>query len=150
MNSPTSAIEFTHVVDQPGPARGMSVTGKRRPADGATVAQDVPLIIAVHGGTYTCDYFDIPEYSLLDRAAGLGIPIIAIDRPGYGGSTPVDASDSIILKNAEVLDQVIAELWGAWGQGTSGVFLIGHSIGGAVVTAIAANNPSWPLLGIAI
>ena len=47
MNSPTSAIEFTHVVDQPGPAYGMSITGKRRPAGGAAVAQDVPLIIAV-------------------------------------------------------------------------------------------------------
>ena len=128
----------------------MSITGKRRPAEGAAVAQDVPLIIAVHGGTYTSEYFDIPGHSLLDHAAGLGIPIVAIDRPGYRGSTPVGASDSIILKNAEVLDQVIAELWEAWGQGTSGVFLIGHSIGGAVVTAIAAGNPSWPLLGIAI
>ena len=141
MNSPASAIQFTHVVEGPGPARGMSITGKRRPAEGAAVAQDVPLIIAVHGGTYTSEYFDIPGHSLLDHAAGLGIPIVAIDRPGYRVSTPVGASDSIILKNAEVLDQVIAELWEAWGQGTSGVFLIGHSIGGAVVTAIAAGNP---------
>jgi pimeloyl-ACP methyl ester carboxylesterase len=54
------------------------------------------------------------------------------------------------LNNAEVLDQVIADLREAWGQGTSGIFLIGHSIGGAVVTAVAAKQPSWPLLGIAI
>ncbi len=57
MNSPASAIQFTHVADKPGPARGMSITGKRRPAEGAAVAQDVPLIIAVHGGTYTSEYF---------------------------------------------------------------------------------------------
>lgn len=150
MTAAVKAIEFTYVVEEPGPARGMSITGKMRPAEEAPVAQDVPLIIAVHGGTYTSDYFDIPGYSLLDRAAALGVPIIAIDRPSYRGSTPAGASDSIILANAEILNQVIAELWQARGQGTSGVFLIGHSIGGAVVTAIAAQQPSWPLLGIAI
>ncbi len=145
-----TAHQFTHVVDRPGAARGITITGRRRPLKGSAGAQDVPLIIAVHGGTYTSEYFDIPGYSLLDRAAGLGIPIVAIDRPGYGGSTAVEAGESIILRNAEVLDPVIAELWEAWGEGTSGVFLIGHSIGGAIVTAIAANQPSWPLLGIAV
>lgn len=150
MTAATKALEFTHVVEKPGAAHGMSISGKRRPAEEAPVAQDVPLIIAVHGGTYTSDYFDIPGYSLLDRAAALGIPIVAIDRPGYRSSSPVDGSDSIIMNNADVLEHVIAELWEAWGQGTSGVFLIGHSIGGAVVTAIAAKHPSWPLLGIAV
>lgn len=142
--------QFTHVVHRPGPAQGMTITGKRRPLEGPAGAQDVPLIIAIHGGTYTSEYFDIPGYSLLDRSAAQGIPIAAIDRPGYRGSTAVAAGESLILQNAEVLDQVIAELWQAWGEGTSGVFLIGHSIGGAIVTAIAANQPSWPLLGIAL
>jgi pimeloyl-ACP methyl ester carboxylesterase len=142
-------VEFTHVTTGPGAAEGMSVTGKLRlPAVSASV--DVPLVIAVHGGTYTADYFDIPGYSLLDRAAAAGVPVVAINRPGYAGSTPVEPGDSIILKNAEVLDHVIGELWAAWGEGTRGVFLIGHSIGGAVVTAIAAGHPSWPLLGIAV
>lgn len=45
------------------------------PADGA------PLVVALHGGTYTSEYFDIPGYSLLDRASAEGIPVIAIDRP---------------------------------------------------------------------
>ncbi len=150
MTTATKSVEFTHVVEKPGAAHRMSITGKRRLTEEAPVTLDVPLIIAIHGGTYTSDYFDIPGYSLLDRAAGLSIPIVAIDRPGYRGSTPVDGSDSIILNNADVLDHVIAELWEAWGEGTSGVFLIGHSIGGAVVTAIAAKHPSWPLLGIAV
>jgi pimeloyl-ACP methyl ester carboxylesterase len=150
MNATTDTVAFTHVVNGSGPAQGMSITGKRRARGEFVVAKEVPLVIAVHGGTYTSNYFDIPGHSLLERAGALGIPIVALDRPGYGGSTHVEPSDSIILKNAEALDQVIAELWSAWGEGTSGVFLIGHSIGGAVVTAIAANNPSWPLLGIAL
>ena len=45
---------------------------------------------------------------------------------------------------------MIGELWAAWGEDTAGIFLIGHSIGGAVVTALAARAPSWPLLGIAV
>jgi len=85
MTTGTKAIAFTHVVEKPGAAHGMSITGKRRPAEEAPVAQDVPLIIAVHGGTYTSDYFDIPGYSLLDRAAGLGIPIVAIVEHLVGG-----------------------------------------------------------------
>jgi pimeloyl-ACP methyl ester carboxylesterase len=145
-----TAQEFTRVIDQAGPAHGMTITGKLRIPERSAVAKDVPLIIAIHGGTYTSEYFDIPGYSLLDRAAAQGIPTVAVDRPGYRGSTAVEAGESIILRNAEVLDPVIAELWETWGDGTSGVFLIGHSIGGAVVTAIAANQPSWPLLGIAV
>jgi pimeloyl-ACP methyl ester carboxylesterase len=86
----------------------------------------------------------------LDRAATLGIPIAALDRPNYGGSSSLAPEESTILKNASVLDEVIGELWEAWGAGTSGVFLIGHSIGGAIVTAIAASHPSWPLRGIAV
>ena len=31
-----------------------------------------------------------------------------------------------------------------------GIVLIGHSIGGAIATAIAARQPKWPLVGIAI
>lgn len=141
---------FTHVVTTPGPAHGMTITGQQRPVSVRAAANDVPLIIAIHGGTYTSEYFNIPGYSLLDRAEALGIPIIAVDRPGYGGSTHVESSESIILKNAEALNHVIAELWEQWGAGTGGVFLIGHSIGGAIVTAIAADKPAWPLLGIAI
>jgi pimeloyl-ACP methyl ester carboxylesterase len=150
MSTTASDQRFTHIVTGSGAAQGMSITGKKRSLAGSPVAQDVPLIIALPGGTYTSTYFDIPGYSLLDRAAALGIPIVALDRPGYAGSTPLAPEESTILKNAAVLDQVIGELWEAWGTGASGVFLIGHSIGGAIVTAIAAQRPSWPLLGMAV
>ena len=111
---------------------------------------DTPLVVALHGGTYTSRYFDVPGYSLLELAASLGIPALAIDRPSYATSTQVEDSDSIILKNAEVLDALLAELWTAHGTGTSGIVVIGHSIGGAVATALAARRPSWPLLGLAV
>lgn len=141
---------FSHTVRGDGPAQGMHFSGLQRIPGDAPAEPDVPLVIAVHGGTYTSSYFDVPGYSLLDRAEALGIPLMAIDRPGYRDSSPVAPGDSIILKNAEVLDHLIAELWEQTGVGRPGVVLIGHSIGSATVTALAARQPEWPLLGIAI
>lgn len=145
----TATQEFAHTMTGTAPGQNMTFSGRKRlPQQPA--GTDIPLVIALHGGTYTSTYFDVPGYSLMDRAAAAGIPILAIDRPGYRESGPVDAGESIILANAEILDHLIAELWDTYGAGTSGVVLVGHSIGGAVVTALAARRPSWPLLGIAV
>jgi pimeloyl-ACP methyl ester carboxylesterase len=141
----TTAIPFTHTT-----AGGLTVTGRRNTPHTPAAAAQVPLVVAIHGGTYTSGYFDIPGFSLLQRAAALGIPVIAVDRPGYLGSDHVEPGESIILANAVALDQVIGELWQEHGAGHAGVFLIGHSIGGAVTTAVAAGGPAWPLLGIAV
>lgn len=141
---------FAHRVTSAGPAQRMTVTGRRRLGGGVANNEDVPLVIALHGGGYTSAYFDVSAYSLLDRAEGLGVPVIAIDRPGYGGSTPVPDGDAVFLANAALLDHVISDLWAEHGAGTAGVFVIGHSIGAAITLAIAARQPSWPLLGIAV
>lgn len=53
MSAATDVVSFTYVVKEPAPAHGMTITGKRRPAEEAVAAQDVPLITAIHGGTYT-------------------------------------------------------------------------------------------------
>ncbi len=146
----SETTEVTHTVSTDGPAKGMTFSMRRR-AD-SPVAEGAPLVVALPGGTYTSVYFDVPGQSLLDSAETLGIPVIAVDRPGYLGSTKVsvEAGDSIILRNAEVLDHLIGELWDSYGAGRPGVVIIGHSIGGAVTTAIAARQPGWPLLGIAV
>jgi len=144
----TNTQPFTHMAGADGPAQGITITGRRGvPTE---TGPGTPLIVALHGGTYTSEYFDIPGFSLLDRAVEAGIPIIALDRPGYAGSTWIEPEDSIILQNAEALDQVIGEIWAEHGNGLSGVVLVAHSIGGAVATAIAARRPAWPLLGIAV
>ncbi len=139
---------FTHEVVGSGPASGMKFTG--REWIGAYSGADVPLLVALHGGGYTSAYFDVPDYSLIRRAAQLGVPIVAIDRPGYGGSSAVPDGDSVLVQNARVLDHLIAEIWAAKGQGTTGVVLIGHSIGSAIALEIASRQPDWPLLGVAV
>ena len=116
----------------------------------ASIGPGFPLIICVHGGSYTSEYFDIPGYSLLARAAQMGLPTIAIDRPGYGQSTAFEPSTASIKANANRLESGIGEIWHQYNYGANGIFVIGHSIGAAVVLSMAADNPSWPLLGIAV
>lgn len=146
----TSSKPFTHTATGSGAAAGLFIGGRANRLIDADARRDIPLIVALHGGTYTSEYFDIPGHSLLERAADLDIPVIAIDRPNYADSSPLEAGDSIILANARVLGDVLGEVWAEHGAGTSGVVLVGHSIGAAVVTAIAAQPQNWPLLGIAI
>ena len=151
MEAPTTTSRpFLHTATGSGAATGLVLSGRANRAVGTPAGPDVPLIVALHGGTYTSEYFDIPTHSLLERAAALDIPVIALDRPNYGTSSPLDAGDSIILANAHLLGEVIGELWAQHGAGSSGIVLVGHSIGAAIVTAIAAQPHDWPLLGIAI
>jgi pimeloyl-ACP methyl ester carboxylesterase len=127
-----------------------SFSARWRPVSSTPVAADYPLVVALHGGTYTSAYFDVPGYSLLARAESLGIPVVAIDRPGYGSSTPLAPDDATHDRNAECLDAAIGALWQQHGAGARGVVLIGHSIGGAIATLIATRQPAWPLLGLAV
>ena len=122
----------------------------RRHLSAGVPAKDHPLVIALHGGTYNSAYFDLPGFSLLDRAARLGLPIIALDRPGYGDTTAFAPAEATIAGNAARLDEAIGALWQRHGGTARGIVLIGHSIGGAITVSIAARNPSWPLLGIAV
>ncbi len=132
-----------------GAASGFTFSGRTNIGDDLEIRPDAPLIIALHGGTYSSEYFDIPGHSLLDIATERGIPVIALDRPNYIDSTPLTSEGSIILANAEVIGDAIGSLWEQYGSGTSGVVLVAHSIGGAVATVIAATPQSWPLLGLA-
>lgn len=140
---------LTHSVNGSGAASGFTFSGRTNIGSGLDARPEAPLVIALHGGTYTSEYFDIAGHSLLDLATERGVPVIAIDRPNYVDSTPLTSEDSIILANAEVIGDAIGSLWEQYGAGTAGVVLIAHSIGGAVATAIAATPQSWPLLGLA-
>lgn len=109
-----------------------------------------PTIVAIHGGTYTSAYFDVPGHSLMDNAIQNGFNIIAIDRPGYGVSTPLEDAPDLIQKNAEHLNNLLPAVLRELGFAGDPVFLIGHSIGGAIVISMAALRPAWKLSGIAV
>ena len=117
---------------------------------GARATPVSPLIIAVHGGTYTSRYFDVPGHSLFSQAAEIGLPILAPDRPGYGESVELPESDSTLQGNAAFLRQALSEAWERYAGSTQGIVLIGHSIGAAISMIVAGGKRDWPLLGLAI
>lgn len=109
-----------------------------------------PLVVAVHGGTYSSAYFDLPGRSLLNRAAANGIAAVAIDRPGYCTSPMLVANKMDLFGQAAFLRDALGEIWERFGKDSKGVVLIGHSIGAAISTIVAASDPEWPLLGLAV
>ena len=126
-----------------------NLSGRQR-SSAAGPRGDVPLVVAVHGGTYTSKYFDVEGYSLLDQAAALNIPIVAIDRPGYGESALLSEAESTIRGQARYLIEPLKEIWDRYGRGTRGIVLIAHSIGAAISAAIASEPGGLPLIGLAI
>ena len=138
-------------MEEQGIELGGRVFSWRGNLEGAAAASnDIPIIVALHGGTYTSAYFDVPGHSLLHRALAVDIPILALDRPGYGRTPLLEPGEASHAGNAEVLDLAISELWRGHGAGRPGVVLIGHSIGGGIALRIAARRPRWPLLGVAV
>lgn len=143
-----ATTRLAHQIVSAGPALGKRFSGLRNSAVDRVARADTPLIVAIHGGGYHSSFFDFPGHSLLDRGASLDIPIIAIDRPNYGDTDTLITDDSILQANVEHLDHLISELWQGHGQGTAGVFLVGHSIGAAIAHLIASRDLDWPLLGV--
>lgn len=138
------SASFTHTA-----RAGRVFTGRTNIGPDLEVRSGAPLVIALHGGTYSSEYFDIPGHSLLDSASTLGVAVIALDRPNYLGSSPLSSDESIIFANAEVIGDAIGSIWEEHHGTAPGIVLIAHSIGAAVATKIAATPQSWPLLGLA-
>ncbi len=109
-----------------------------------------PLVVAIHGGTYTSLYFDVPGYSLLDRATDNHIPIVALDRPAYGLTPALTEGTATIANQARHLIPTLHQAWRQYGLGTSGIVLIAHSIGAAIAATIASEAEDLPLIGLAI
>jgi pimeloyl-ACP methyl ester carboxylesterase len=110
----------------------------------------LPLLVALHGGTYTSAYFAVaggPSGSFLDIAGRNGFSVLVLDRPGYGESTLIPEEENTFARQAEILDRVIAAALDLWPA--PGVVLVGHSIGGMISLEIAARHPHWPLIGVA-
>jgi pimeloyl-ACP methyl ester carboxylesterase len=125
------------------------LSGRHRLVNGA-LTRHTPLVVAIHGGTYTSAYFDVPGASLMDRAAANGIPIVAPDRPGYVGSPILPSGEGTIRGQARTITEALKDAWQRYGEGTRGIVLIGHSIGGAIAAAIASEPDGLPLIGLAV
>jgi len=115
----------------------------------ADARADLPLLVALHGGTYSRAYFEVagsPAGSFVAVANRNGFSVLSIDRPGYGESDLLADEDNTFARQAELLDGAIGQFLPE--SGASTVVLVGHSIGGMIGLELAARAPSWGLIGI--
>jgi len=106
-------------------------------------------VVAVHGGGMRAGYFDgqaHPGVSLLRLGASLGYTMIALDRPGYGRSADRLPSGQALADQAATLRAALVTLRTRHPTG-AGVLLLGHSYGGKLALATAAQAGA-ELLGV--
>ncbi|RGP79040.1 hypothetical protein FLONG3_2946 [Fusarium longipes] len=129
----------------------------------ATTKRPLPLIVALHGGCYTSQYFDVtPEYSAKIHSDYLSVPFVAIDRPDYRSSTPVtqpipEGSSYPEEWGRRLYQYILPALWKEYGvkNACTCIVLHCHSLGsnGALVQAslhATASKTAYPLGGLVI
>lgn len=104
-------------------------------------------ILALHGAGMSAGYFDaqaMPDLSLCTLAAEHGYRVVAVDRPGYGGSAAGFPNGQALADQVRTVRRVLREVTEHVDPG-AGVLLLGHSFGGKVALGVAAEEPG--LLG---
>ena len=130
----------------PGPLAGADVDGspvaaprlarhRIELADGhivgiAVAGQGIPLVV-VHG--FSAEGFLYAQ--TLSRLVAMGFKVIAIDTAGHGGTQGLPYDGQNLNAYSELLGRVIDEL------GITACILAGHSMGGRLVTQLAAARP---------
>ncbi|MFI9505108.1 alpha/beta hydrolase [Nocardia sp. NPDC052566] len=110
------------------------------------------VVVALHGAGTGAHYFDgraHPDVSLLALGARLGYTMLAIDRPGYHGSTPEFPGGQSISRQAHTIAIALRNFRADHEMG-QGIFLLGHSFGSAVAMTMAADPAGSEVLGLDI
>ncbi|KAL2146546.1 hypothetical protein VTI28DRAFT_3437 [Corynascus sepedonium] len=124
-----------------------------------------PLMVGLHGGSYTSAYFDVDEkHTAALVSNSLGVPWVAVDRPGYGGSTSFyripEGSSYTETLGQWLHHEILPAVWRQFGepQGCNSVVLLCHSLGvpGGVIAAAELSQQeaetgqpaAYPLAGI--
>ncbi|CAB4943968.1 MAG: alpha/beta fold hydrolase [Actinobacteria bacterium] len=128
---------------------GVRITGQLH--ESASPLAGAPLLVALHGGTYTGEYYRVAGSaagSYVEVANRNGLSMLVIDRPGYGDSDLLPEDENTFARQAELLDEAVGTI--LEGLAPSAVVLVGHSIGGMIALELAARNPAWALAGVAV
>ena len=119
-----------------------------------------PLIVALHGGGYDCQYFDAtPTHTATISSTAFGVTFISIDRPCYGRTSsflPVpERSDFNRETGLWLHNYILPALWTEYGTtyGCNCIVLLCHSLGvmgGIVAAAMHGQDekPLYPLGGV--
>ena len=131
------------------------------PSNTMTTPKYVPLVIGIHGGTYSASYYNADTRHTAEITSnGLGVPFLAFNRPGYRDTTPfrIPPDSSFHIEQGKYFhNMVFPALWKQYGapNGCSCLILLSHSMGvpGSIVSASmhadeAAGSKSYPLAGL--
>jgi pimeloyl-ACP methyl ester carboxylesterase len=121
-------------------ARGRELSALR---SGSSEEPSRGLVIALHGAGYGAGYWAYAnpgDLSLLQLGALLGYEVLALERPGYGAAQDFCADSCRLDSQAELLIEAI-ESWLHRSNSTGHVFVIGHSVGGALALLMASARP---------
>ena len=131
------------------------------PSQSHVAPQHVPLVIGIHGGTYSASYFDADtNHTASLTSDGLGVPFLAFNRPGYRDTTPfeIPSDSSFHIEQGKYFHKLLfPTLWKQFGKpnGCSCIVLLSHSMGvpGSIVAASMhadepAGSKSYPLGGL--
>jgi hypothetical protein len=131
------------------------------PSQSRSKPKHVPLVIGIHGGTYSASYFDADvNHTASLTSDGLGVPFLAFNRPGYRDTTPfpIPSDSSFHIEQGKYFHNLLfPTLWKQFGEpnGCSCLVLLCHSMGvpGSIVAAsMQADEPagskSYPLAGL--
>ena len=108
------------------------------------------LVLALHGGGMTAAYFHgraHPDLSLLRLGCRLGFTVLALDRPGYGRSSPFLPRGQLLSEQADTVYGALDEFAARHATG-AGVFVVGHSYGLKLGLFLAAHPRGKELLGV--
>lgn len=106
-----------------------------RTPDGRTIAYaeagSGPALVLIHGALVQLEDMWLGPMAALAR----NFRVLAIDRPGHGGSDRARLTDASPWRQAAILHDALAAL------GVERSILVGHSFGGAVALAYAMSRP---------
>ena len=129
----------------------LDVVGHRMSALVAAPEEPRAVVLALHGGSSSKEYFDTaadPAFSLLRLGPALGFTVIAPDRPGYGPDGFLQ--DTMAAEDrTDLLYATIESALGGRPAG-AGTFLVCHSMGCISGVRMAADPRGQDLLGIEI
>ncbi|MFJ1749686.1 alpha/beta hydrolase [Streptomyces sp. NPDC088116] len=110
------------------------------------------VVVALHGGGMNAGYFAGPAHprlSLLSLGAGLGLTVLAVDRPGYRASAARLPAGLGVREQAGLVRAALDDFAARFATG-AGFFLLAHSYGGKVALVTAAEHPPQRLIGLDI
>ncbi|KAI4202593.1 MAG: hypothetical protein LQ346_001953 [Caloplaca aetnensis] len=136
------------------------VTGLHSPFLASSRPKHSPLVVAIHGGSYSAHYYvATPSNSVLPISNSLLVPCIAINRPGYLDSTalpPVPENSTYCQEEGGYLhNEILPAIWKIYGEayGVSSIVVLAHSLSAPMTIVAAAahareGSKSYPLAGI--